>query len=115
MKRANDEDKKQWTNGFVRNFITDEYKKIPEKYKDMNWYEYCEETCDYYADINENDYMPVWAEEEKTHIQMYETCSEGTPISPKFTKDKTEELAKWLADNNASSFGIKSGVEICNQ
>jgi len=34
---------------------------------------------------------------------MYETTSEGTPISPAFATP--EELAQWLADNGASSFG----------
>jgi hypothetical protein len=47
--------------------------------------------------------MPEWPEEEKTHIQMYETTSEGTPISP--VMDTPENLARWLADNGASSFG----------
>lgn len=50
-----------------------------------------------------DDYMPTWSEEEKTHIMMYETCSEGTPISPGF--ETPEQLAHWLADNGASSFG----------
>ena len=49
------------------------------------------------------DYMPQWTEKEKTHIQMYEDTSEGTPISPVF--DNAEEMAKWLADNGASYFG----------
>lgn len=44
----------------------------------------------------EDEYMPYWPDEERT-------CSEGTPISP-VMKDP-EELAKWLADNGASSFG----------
>jgi len=35
--------------------------------------------------------------------QMWETTSEGSPISPVF--ETPEELAQWLADNNASSFG----------
>lgn len=47
-------------------------------------------------------YMPSWTEEQKTHIMMYETTSEGTPISPAF--ETPEELARWLADNGASSF-----------
>ena len=47
-------------------------------------------------------YMPAWSEEEKTHYQMYETTSEGTPISP--VMETPEELARWLADNNASTF-----------
>jgi hypothetical protein len=35
--------------------------------------------------------------------QMWETCSEGSPISPVF--ETPEELARWLADTNASAFG----------
>ena len=50
-------------------------------------------------------FMPNWKEEELTHMMMYETCSEGTPISPAFPKDQKEELARWLADNEASAFG----------
>ena len=30
-------------------------------------------------------HMPSWSEEEKTHYMMYETCSDGTPISPAFS------------------------------
>jgi len=39
---------------------------------------------------------------ERTHYMMYETTSEGTPISPAF--ETPEELAHWLADNKASAF-----------
>jgi hypothetical protein len=35
--------------------------------------------------------------------QMWETVSEGSPMSPVFST--AEELAHWLADNGASSFG----------
>lgn len=49
------------------------------------------------------EYMPRWTPEETTHLMMYETTSEGTPISPAFATP--EELARWLADNNASAFG----------
>ena len=35
--------------------------------------------------------------------QLWETTSEGSPISPPF--ETPEELAKWLADTGASSFG----------
>lgn len=51
----------------------------------------------------EADYMPDWPESERTHLQMYEDTSEGTPISP--VMKEPEELARWLADNNASAFG----------
>jgi hypothetical protein len=50
-----------------------------------------------------DDYMPDWAPEFRTHFQMYEDTSEGTPISP--VEETPEALARWLADNNASAFG----------
>lgn len=49
-----------------------------------------------------DDYMPYWPEEERTHYQMYESTSEGTPISP--VCETPEELARWLTDNKASTF-----------
>ena len=49
-----------------------------------------------------SDYMPYWGEEERTHYQMYESTSEGTPISP--VMETPEELARWLADHGASTF-----------
>ena len=52
---------------------------------------------------DKNDYMPEWSEAEKTHLQMYETCTEGTPISP--VMESPEKLARWLTDNGASAFG----------
>lgn len=48
-------------------------------------------------------YMPMWTDAEADHLMMYEDTSEGTPISPPFKTP--EELARWLADNNASAFG----------
>lgn len=50
-----------------------------------------------------DDYMPNWPAKQRTHLMMYEDTSEGTPISPAFATP--EELARWLADNGASSFG----------
>ncbi len=50
-------------------------------------------------------YMPVWSDEEKTHMQMYEDTSEGTPISPVFRRDEADEMATWLFENNASTMG----------
>lgn len=47
-------------------------------------------------------YRPHWSDAERTHYQMYETCSEGTPISPVFATP--EEVARWCADNGASAF-----------
>ena len=55
-----------------------------------------------------DDYMPEWPEAERTHLMMYETTSEGTPISPAF--ETPEELARWLTDNNASAFGASGAT-----
>ena len=41
-------------------------------------------------------------------FQVWETTSEGSPISPAF--EKPEELARWLADNNASAFGSQGAT-----
>ncbi len=62
---------------------------------------------DFYEDFegrrpSPHDYMPDWPAEERTHYQMYENTSEGTPISP--VMESPEELARWLVDNEASSF-----------
>ena len=52
---------------------------------------------------NPDHYMPKFKDEIATHYMMYETTSEGTPISPAF--ETKEELAKWLYENNTSAFG----------
>ena len=49
------------------------------------------------------DYMPNWPEEERTHYQMYEDTTEGTPESPVMAN--VESLCHWLEDNEASAFG----------
>lgn len=49
------------------------------------------------------DYMPDFSGRDDLGYCMYETTSEGSPISPVFATP--EELAHWLADNGASSFG----------
>lgn len=41
-------------------------------------------------------------------FQMWETTSEGSPISPVF--ETPDELATWLADNGASSFGSNTAT-----
>lgn len=51
------------------------------------------------------DYMPDFSgtPEDQLGWCMYETTTEGTPISPVLRTP--EELAEWLAENHASSFG----------
>ncbi|EAS1759888.1 hypothetical protein BH012_20510 [Salmonella enterica] len=56
------------------------------------------------------NYIPDWPDKERTHFQMYETVSEGTPVSP--VLDAPEALARWLTDNRASLWGnIKANYE----
>lgn len=53
-----------------------------------------------YDDSNEEDrpnpayYRPSWTNEERTHYQVYEDVSEGTPVSPVFATE--EEVVNWL-------------------
>lgn len=63
---------------------------------------------DYWGGGPQTDkYMPDWTWDEAPCFMMYEDTSEGTPISPAF--ETIEELAQWLANNNASAFG-KTGA-----
>ena len=65
--------------------------------KDCTWEEYSGRAPD------PKYYRPAWSDEERTHFQMYEDCSEGTPISP--VLESPEACARWCADNGASAFG----------
>lgn len=67
-----------------------------------------QKAVDYMSCPDQNDYMPDWPESERTHFMMYEDTSEGTPISPAFATP--EELARWLADTGASSFGSSTAT-----
>ena len=51
---------------------------------------------------NRDEHMPDWTDSERTHYQMYENTSEGTPISPVFSTP--EEVARYCADHKVSSF-----------
>lgn len=55
----------------------------------------------------DGDYIPLFEDdplmEEGDWFQMYETTTEGTPISP--VMETPEELARWLTDNRASACG----------
>lgn len=85
-----DQECKEWDSG-----VRPEY--CPDEYKDISYSEWGGERP------RADEYMPTWEDHEKTHLMMYETTSEGTPISPAFKTP--EELARWLVDNDASAFG----------
>lgn len=89
--------------GYKGRFEGDRYLNELEDWEDSYKENGLQETLDDYGPPPEKeDYMPSWTEEEKTHYQMYENTSEGTPISP--VMDSIESLAHWLADNKASAF-----------
>ena len=58
-------------------------------------------------------YMPVWSKSQATHYQMYETITEGTPISP--VMDSPAQLARWLAANSDRSTDYAGWLAICKQ
>lgn len=94
-----EEEYEQWQRGFRRNYANDGEKWAPKdpEYASMTFGEW------HGRRPSPTDYMPDWPESERTHLQMYENTSEGTPISP--VMETPEQLARWLADNNASAFG----------
>jgi hypothetical protein len=54
--------------------------------------------------------MPQWPAAERTHVQLYEDTTEGTPMSPVCAT--VEELARWVSDHQASWFaGITATYE----
>lgn len=57
-----------------------------------------QEAIDYYGGAPDvNDYVPEWPEAEATWFQVYETVSEGTPVTPPFAT--REELVEYLIAN----------------
>ena len=90
-----DESRDQWEKGFRRDYVTNGWK--PKGGDDLGSYE----DWDGPRPVEAN-YMPDWPDDQRTHLQMYEDTSEGTPISPVMATP--EELARWLTDNNASAF-----------
>lgn len=94
-----DEERKRWVDGFKKRYtVYPEFEWIPKEYDDDHPFE---EECGqrpFYG-----DYMPDLPEEERTHYQMYECVTEGTPISP--VMPDVESLCHWLEDNKASAFG----------
>jgi Lhr-like helicase len=91
-----DEERIKWGEGFRRCYQEGVPWAAKEAHHDCSFEEWTGERPE------AEDYMPDWAEGERTHWQMYEDTTEGTPISPVFAT--AEELAQWLADTGASAF-----------
>ena len=52
-----------------------------------------------------------YSEEELTHIQLYESTSEGTPCSPVFAKEDFEKLCEYAAENCSTFADFKATKE----
>lgn len=89
-----DEGKAQWDAGLVSDYKGGWEPKRPDH--DYSYDEYAGERP------QPDEFMPDWPLDQRTHWQMYEDTSEGTPISPIFATP--EELARWLTDTGASAF-----------
>ena len=82
-----DEEKRQWDAGERPDYFrADAY---PEGISFDEWHGARPDDPSYYR--------PAWPEESRTAIQIYETVSEGTPVSPVFTT--TEEAVDWVIEN----------------
>jgi hypothetical protein len=89
----------QWQNGLIKVWSTGKWRSREKEDSYEDYVGRCPMI---------DDYMPEWSEFEKTHLQMYEDTSEGTPISP--VMKTPEELAHWLADNKASAFARETAT-----
>ncbi len=89
------EGEERWISGFRKSYTYPDFQwvKKEDKYKEMSYAEW-----DSGRPVKK-DYMPQWTEKEKTHIQLYENTTEGTPISPVFKASEIEKLAEYAAEN----------------
>jgi hypothetical protein len=74
----------------------------PEHYKNYKWYaEYAGSGPDieFYRQVK-------WTEEEANCFQIYQTVSEGSPVSPVF--ETLEEMEKWLIKEGHSEKAAKA-------
>ncbi len=99
------EEKKQWEQGFRRDYNSNEWILKEEKYNDMPFIEWSGK-----KPLKES-YLPEWDESEKTHIQLYETTSEGTPVSPVFEADELEKLCEYASENCTTFADFKASKE----
>lgn len=75
------------------------------------WCTYCEGEGYVWDDLGMEKKCEEWEETEPPEgdgWQMWETTSEGSPISPVF--ETPEDLARWLSDTGASSMGSRTAT-----
>ena len=88
----------EWLAGYQK-WLTGEFNKVRQENPDLTYSEAepYRAFCDWEGEPPDPKYYrPKWTDGEATWFQVYETVSEGTPVSPPF--ETAEELAQYLAD-----------------
>lgn len=99
------EHKRMWNKGYKDDYMGGWIKKEDDllHYSSFaEWYGPKPKRC---------DYMPEWKESELTHIQLYETTTEGTPISPVFHASRLDALCAYAMDHATTFADFKASKE----
>ncbi len=100
------EGERQWNKGFRRDWDNrDQWIEKEKKYSKMSYQKWDGERP------IKDEYMPQWSKKEKTHIQLYENTTEGTPISPVFKLNDIEKLAEYAAKKCTTFADFKASKE----
>ena len=92
----------QWENSTHKDLV--EQPELKEKYPFYAMYHGNPPDVEYYQT---RKFKP----EELTHIQLYESTTEGTPLSPVFKADELEALCAWAAENATTFATCKTTKE----
>lgn len=99
-----EEGKAQWEKVFRDDWNGGWKEKEPDE-MNITWEEWTDEKP------KQEDYMPEWNESELTHIQLYETTTEGTPNTPVFPKKQFEQLCEYAAEHCSTFADFKATKE----
>ena len=95
---------KEWKKGYLNWEQGSHASDFEREFKEQE----CAEYWEYDPPPDREVCRPAFTEE-PTHFQMYQTVSEGTPVSPVFATKK--ELHQWLTQNGYSEFYTKALME----
>lgn len=91
------------------------YAAAKAEFEKMQSEEGLQAALDYFGNAPDaNDYVPDWPESEATWFQVYETVSEGSPVTPPFAtrEELVEYLVKhgdfWSQQDGKSGFSRKA-------
>jgi hypothetical protein len=96
------ENNKKWENGTHEDLIKNP--KLKDEYPFYAMWNGNPPDVEYY-------HTKKYNEEELTHIQLYQTTSEGTPISPVFKANELDKLCEYAAENCTTFASFKASKE----